>query len=305
MNTTDFYEYTGQTKPNVKFIEDGHRYILDDAHEMPSVTQILARQNITTDLSKVSKKILDKKAEHGVLVHEEIETFIKTGEKGISDEFQDFLDLVYPLCDVWFAETLIATDRYCGRVDLIGIDEENRTILIVDTKTGQVNENAVAWQTSMYALPIAKDYKLRCIAFDAKPKKQSKLIELKPVDAKTIDELLCADALGVEYNPIQESIGQLLPLLTAYESSIATIQTTIDNLKSMKEAVVEQIKREMERARVMSFDSPNLHITYTAPYTKVTVDSTRLKEEKPEIYEQYSKISQVSSSVRIKVKEAS
>jgi hypothetical protein len=39
-----------------------------------------------------------------------------------------------------------------------------------------------------------------------------------------------------------------------------------------------------------------------APTTKTTIDSTKLKKEHPDIAEQYTKVSNVSASVRITVK---
>lgn len=299
----DLYDYIGKERPQVEFIEDGHKYILE-GHEMPSVTQILGRQGISTDLSGAPQRLLEKKAEHGRLVHEEIETFIRTGEEGITDEFQDFLRLVHPLCGLWFAETMIATDRYCGRADLIGIDEEKREMLVVDTKTGQLNENATAWQTSMYAYPIADGFRLRCFAFDAKMGGESRLVELEPVKAKVMDDLLYCDAMGMVYNPLSDTVDELLPTLTAYDTAIAEMTTALKRLEDLKGEAYKRIKKEMEEARVMSFDSQRLHITYTAPYTKRAIDSKRLKAEKPDVYDSYLKESRVSSSITVKVKEA-
>ncbi len=298
----DLYDYIGRERPQVEFIEDGHKYILE-GHEMPSVTQILGRQGISTDLSGAPQRLLEKKAEHGRLVHEEIETFVRTGEEGITDEFQDFLRLVHPLCGLWFAETMVATDRYCGRADLIGIDEEKREMLVVDTKTGQLNENATAWQTSMYAYPIADGFRLRCFAFDAKMGGASRLVELEPVSKSVINDLLYCDALGAAYDPIAVTVNDYMPILTAYDTTIAEMTTALKKLESLKGDVYRHIKREMERARVMSFDSPTLHITYTPSYSKSVIDSKRLKAERPDVYKSYLKESRVSSSITVTVKE--
>jgi hypothetical protein len=43
-------------------------------------------------------------------------------------------------------------------------------------------------------------------------------------------------------------------------------------------------------------------MTYVAPTTRTTIDSTKLKKDHPEIAEQYSKTSNVSASVRVTLK---
>mgnify|MGYP007102645490 FL=1 len=46
-----------------------------------------------------------------------------------------------------------------------------------------------------------------------------------------------------------------------------------------------------------------LKVVYVAPTTKTTIDSKALKKDKPDIYEQYRKTSNVKASVRITVKD--
>ena len=59
----------------------------------------------------------------------------------------------------------------------------------------------------------------------------------------------------------------------------------------------------MEERGVKSFENSYFKITYVAPVERVTIDSTRLKKEKPEIAKEYSKSSTTKASVRITLKE--
>ena len=97
--------------------------------------------------------------------------------------------------------------------------------------------------------------------------------------------------------------------IMATEDQITTmIQTHQTQLKALQKQEIElktAIKEAMEANSVKKFESDLLTITYVAPVDRTIVDSKRLRDEKPEVFEEYSKISKVSSSVRIKVKDVS
>jgi predicted phage-related endonuclease len=69
----------------------------------------------------------------------------------------------------------------------------------------------------------------------------------------------------------------------------------------MKE-VKEKVKSAMEEYGISSFDNDDLTITYRKGTTRKSVDSKKLKEELPDIYEEYLKESTVASSVIVEVK---
>ena len=58
----------------------------------------------------------------------------------------------------------------------------------------------------------------------------------------------------------------------------------------------------MEAYGITKFDNDLIKITYFAPTTTTTIDSTRLKSEKPEIAKEYSKTSNKKSYIKIEVK---
>lgn len=66
--------------------------------------------------------------------------------------------------------------------------------------------------------------------------------------------------------------------------------------------VKQVLKEKMEEYGITGFENDYLKVTYTKPTTRTTVDSKRLKDELPDIYEEYSKTSNVSSSIKMEVK---
>ena len=107
----------------------------------------------------------------------------------------------------------------------------------------------------------------------------------------------CEDAISEE----QEMV--------VFKSSVLAITQTIANIATEKKRLEDDDKRmreELEKAMndygVTSFENEFVKITHVDPTTKVTVDSKKLKTELPDIYEKYSKVSDVKGYVKISVK---
>ena len=96
----------------------------------------------------------------------------------------------------------------------------------------------------------------------------------------------------LEINNIKEQISIV----------IAELKYKQNELKRKKEEIKEKIKKAMEENGVKNYENDYISLTYVAPTTRRTVDSKLLKEKYVEIYEECSKISDVKSSIRIKIK---
>jgi len=58
----------------------------------------------------------------------------------------------------------------------------------------------------------------------------------------------------------------------------------------------------MESSGTTKLENNIVFITYTAPYKRDGIDTKKLKEELPDVYETYYKPSNVKDSVTIKIK---
>lgn len=97
--------------------------------------------------------------------------------------------------------------------------------------------------------------------------------------------------------------------LVALQTEAAAIIKGIVNLTVQKKQIEEQEKAmrvqlmaAMEKYGVKQFDSEQVRFTYVAPITRTTIDSAKLKKELPDVAAKYSKTSNVSASIQIKVK---
>ena len=97
--------------------------------------------------------------------------------------------------------------------------------------------------------------------------------------------------------------------LQVMESAVPDVLQAITSITVQKKKLEEQEKlmkekliEAMEKHNVKKFENDSVKFVYVEPTTRTSVDSTKLKKEQPELYEKYSKISNVSASVRITVK---
>lgn len=81
------------------------------------------------------------------------------------------------------------------------------------------------------------------------------------------------------------------------------LERRIKELKKIQEETRERLLEEMELKGIKKVDTPMLSITYKASYDKESFETKRFREEHPDLYDEYIKISSVKPSVQIEVKE--
>ncbi len=97
--------------------------------------------------------------------------------------------------------------------------------------------------------------------------------------------------------------------LSALKNDKADVIKAVASLAIQKKVIEEQEKAmrvqlvaAMEKYGVKSLDTPDVKITYIAPTTRTSIDSTKLKKDLPGVAAKYSKTSNVSASVKIEVR---
>ena len=66
--------------------------------------------------------------------------------------------------------------------------------------------------------------------------------------------------------------------------------------------IKEELKNYMVENGIKKFEDDFISLTYIASIVRITIDTKRLKEEKPELWDEFSKKTEVKDSVRITVK---
>jgi len=100
-----------------------------------------------------------------------------------------------------------------------------------------------------------------------------------------------------------ETSKEITGLEGKISEAVAQMQTELELRQKTANELKETIKLAMIENNVKKFENDIVSFTYVAPTTRTALDTTRLKEEKPDLWEEYSKTSEVKDSVRIKIKD--
>ncbi len=282
----------------LEFDQETHTYA-EDGRVLPSVTQVLRAVGISPDYGSVPEEILRKKAERGSFVHREIEDFVRNGTIGFTPEFGEFVKEFGNGCSEPESEVMVSDGRIAGTADLIFERDGKPTIADFKT-TATLHRDSVAWQLSLYAYLSGREIE-RGEAWHFSPSG----LRVYEVILKTKEEcenLIQAYLKGEKFNapaPVEEN--KLIELEEA-EKAIADLKKRIAEYEASKAEIMDAIKAAMEATGTKTYEGDRIRITYVAPVEKKTVDSKRLKEERPDIYEQYTKTTLQGASVRITIK---
>ncbi|GEM_PF-1574930 len=179
------------------------------------------------------------------------------------------------------------------------------------------------------------DKKMRAACESCSKTKEEKLMELKTVeeysremtreefDKFTEEQELCPSDLGLDDAGGDEvcsndCIGcwdnvlvgitfkaavptlpkETLPVL----NRLAEIEKAYKKMDEERDKLKADLLAAMEKHNINKWENDFMTVSYTAPTTRTSVDSAKLKKELPDVFEKYSKTSNVKSSVRFKLK---
>lgn len=148
----------------LRFIKNAHKYFIDGI-EVPSVNLIM--KYILEDIYKdIDNKIIKKASKRGEVLHYEIENYEKTGIKGFSEEFNNYLAIKEEMnLNVLKSEIFVIfcngqVPLFAGRVDLVY--EENNKLGLIDIKrTFDLHLDRVGLQLNLYKLAFEQSFSLK------------------------------------------------------------------------------------------------------------------------------------------------
>lgn len=114
------------------------------------------------------------------------------------------------------------------------------------------------------------------------------------------------ELIEVIANEIDEDTGDVVENIYSLDKEvskkIADFEKAIKEMKEKEDELKAAILEEMQKKNIIKIDTEELIITKIAPTTRETLDTKLLKEELPDIYDSYVKISEVKASLRIKLR---
>lgn len=287
----------------VAFNEWLHVYTASDGHTLIGVTELMKRHGLSPDYGGISKDVLEKAAARGTAIHQLLQDY-DDGKAVIEDENLKAYKALG--LKVHCSEYLVSDNEIVATF----IDKVLDDCSLADVKsTSTVHRRPLEWQLSIGAYlfelqnPGKKVPHLYCIHVrDGK----AKLIEVNRIPNEAVERLLECERCGVVYsdNPVAADAA------LALEEQAVVLAEQLDQIARLKLAIkeTEQASAELQQRLYDYMTENNLDemacelgtFVRKAPYTKKALDSARLKKEKPELYEQYLKESEVKGSITFK-----
>lgn len=269
---------------DIKYDDDTHSYSVD-GKTLKSVTEIATEiLQLNFDYCKYGS------AERGTAIHSELAQYFDPNVKFDAEDFTtDAPDLAKMLKrepDMRTETIVWNTDLgYAGTIDLLRVKGTTVTD-IVDWKTGRVNTKYCTIQLSLYKLALefmgynCSNVRLRVIS----PK------GITSIEAKTWDE-------------IQDMRKEVLTSddeeLAAAEARLKELEQYVDEYNELKEKLKEYFLNVFKETGGTKYSGTLYTISYVEPSVRIGLDTKRLQDEMPEVYEKYVRQTNVSSTIKL------
>lgn len=291
----------------VEFDDITHSYLLDNRTYLTGVTTLLKKHGLSPDYSGVSEEVLKQAAERGSKIHKDIENYCNGKEVVMTPGLKAYTQLgIKSIAN----EYLVSDNKMiASSIDIVA-DAGNGMVDLIDIKTTSVlHIEAIRWQLSIYAhlfkvanngLSVNNLYALHIR--DGK----AKLVKVSEVALDEIHALLLAEEKGEIYTPVIPELSittqQMLLNLENVTYKLTLVKDSLKALEEIKKGIEDKIITEMERSTRRCLENGQVKVTYIAASERETVDKAKLQKELPELYEKYRKVTQVSPSLRITIK---
>ena len=274
------------TQMNVQYNDETHTYSNGDKL-LTSVTQI------ASEICGIKPQFFSAgAAARGTDVHSELGRYY---DPSIAFGKKDFTTDIAPKIAAFLepqpnmrTEIIVWNEalNYAGTIDLLTIDG-NVIHDIIDFKSGSVNKKYCTIQLSLYKLALesmgydVSDCRLRVIS----PK------GVTVIDAASWKE--CWDMEKSELDPIDKYE------LDAIEERMKALAPLVEEYKQLEDQLRTTLLEQLETSGATQYTGNMFVATYVRPTTRVSLDSKRLKEERPDIFESYSKETKVAGTIKL------
>ncbi|MDD6581571.1 MAG: hypothetical protein PUF10_02690 [Bacteroidales bacterium] len=292
----------------VIFDPAAHTYRLGDKM-LSGITGIIKNLVFPDMYADIPAHILNAAADRGHEIHRCIQEYVDgCAVPFLSDEVEQFKAATEGI--EFIASEYLVTDgaeRYASAIDLV--DSECN---LYDIKTtSKLNIEYLQWQLSIYAdfferqngVEAGKLYALH--VRDG----QCRMVEVERLPSEWTARLLdCGYTGEVFENPMKKETlptvfdSKQIQRAKEVEALIVARKNELKRLEDEMKLISDYFKDIMTANGLKSFESDQLKITIKDGYVRDGIDTKRLKEEKPDVWEEYYKPTNVSGSITIKVK---
>lgn len=308
---------------SVVFDKESHTYHLDGI-VLGGVTAIVKWMYPDT-YKDIPQEVLMRAAEYGTMVHSMCELADRFSIVE-SEVVKDYMKMKQELGLRTVENEYLVSDEeaIASSIDVVLQDvdvKDEEVYALADIKTtSKIHFENVRLQLSIYAYlfelnnPDKKAGKLY-VFWLPKPKYgKAQAYELQRISSGLVEKIIEAYLkreepllfpemieveLGGSAKEPKETSGDLLT--GAEQEELVRIAKALDDLKRREKELKETIMKRMQSQDCKKWSSDLLSITLKAASKRVTIDSSKLKDSYPDVYDECKKETSVAESVTIKV----
>ena len=292
-------------RSEVIFTADTHEYWLGDK-QLRGISHLYGKHICPTKYAGIPERVLAKAAERGTLIHEDCRQ-VDMFDIATTPEGRDYQTLkekynIRPLANEYLVSD---NEEFATMIDML--DEE---LSLYDFKTTAIlDEESLSWQLSICAHLFEQqnpDLKVKKLYGIWLRNGKAKLVEVPRIATEIIYDLLDCEVTGRTFvkwiAELPTNINDALDKLADFEGFVTIAEAELKSTQEKIDAIKDFLLQQMTASNIKKWETQSIVVTYVAPTERKSVDSTRLKSEQPDIYEQYSKVSTIKESIRIKIK---
>ena len=279
----------------VIFLEEPHEYWLGDK-QLSGITGMIQRQLFPDEYDNVDEAVLNAAATYGTNVHASIEDFDKNWNNDGTVEVADYIEICKEHGLVHEASEYIVSDNknWASMIDKVYRVSDD-TFSIGDIKTYGVMTSEklekARWQLSLYAYFFelqnkkAKIDKLFIIHLRNKIKKDGTVDHINEVIfVNRIPSEICKELLEADLK--EENFNNPFSIPEEYKFMEDEIRSLIQTKNDAEERLAEikaKILSDMESSGVKTWTTETMRLTRKMPSTRISLNTSKLKAEHPEI----------------------
>lgn len=315
METNELRDLLIEKETNIVLTED-HKYFYGDK-ELSGITGMLKQFISPNKYDGVDVEVLENARKRGSEIHGALDAIISNKcSSEIDTEQMSHINDAFIIFEKMRDSSLIPVasefivsdfETFASPIDVLAINEFNE-VCILDLKcTSTLDYDFVRWQTNIYRLFFEKMTGVDVSELYALHYNNGKceVIQLQKIENEHIEYMLrCWCELEQFVNPITESINEDMMLSKTLQ--VCKAIEALENEKKQLDAEFEKLKTgllELMKANgVKKFENEFIRLTYKEPTTRTSIDSKKLKEEMPDVFDKFKKESEVKESILIKIK---
>jgi len=297
-----------QAMEEIIFCEENHTYT-SECRQYRGITGILNKYLFPDKYKDIPEAILEKAKQRGTTCHNQMEMWIN----GVPYDIQnDEVVKMQKLLDgrKFTHSELLVSDYKNFATKIDAVEESKGGVILWDWKTTSIlDKEYLSWQLSIcaYFYELNFEKKVKQLMAGYITEKEVDIVPIVRIDDEHVIALLDAAANGDDFfiNPLKTDIlSQEAVLNKIYEIE----QIIVDCEKRAKEAKIQGeelragILNQMIEKGLKRIETDRMLLTVKEPYERETLDSKKVKEIAPEIYDSCKKTTKIKESLLVKIK---